>query len=296
MDLLLVITDTKRKSLVFISRTLKTFSLSEMVEAIKNSVFERVYIVTGASGTYMRSAPDKTEKNNIDSLSITGTQLALIAQGQAKSTPAVAWYLEEYLKSLSEGGPFIEPIDSFKIPRAVVQRVFQAHAPIIAQAAKEFDIDCYTLGAILIDEIARLYPFEPIFEKVSSGIVGRRTTVGVAQVSFETANDMIKKGLYNPNPQDKKLPFTGNLKNVDRVHLYRYMVEPKHSIRFAAAYIRSVITYWSKYVDLSDRPEIIGTLYSKGYGEPKKNPVPNERGKQIAGEFYEYTKKWLAGI
>lgn len=218
---------------------------------------------------------------------------SLLTQGNAISTPAIHRYIQQYIESLPEGGPYVEPVGSFRIPRAVVKEVFQSHTPIIKKASKEFAIDQFTLGAIIIDEIARMAPFEPIYEKLQVEVVGRWVSVGVAQVSIDTANDLIGRGLYNPNPNDTKLPFPGNLANKERRYLYRYVVEPKHNIRFAAAVVRDIIDFWSTYVDLSDRPEIIGTLYHKGRGDPHSNPMPNKRGVQIADEFYAYAKQWL---
>lgn len=293
MDIRLVITNTKRKSLVFVDQTLKTFSLSEMINAVKDGVFENMYLVTGTSGTYIRSMPDKTPKNNIDTLSVTGAKLIAMAQGFIPLAPFVATYITTYLASLKEGAPFIKPIGSFRIPSVVVKRVFQSHAPVITQAAKEFDIDRYTLGAIIIDEIARLYPFEPIYEKLKGDVVGKWVSVGVAQVSIDTANDLIRAGLYNPNPSDKKLPFSGTLTNQDRRHLYNYVVEPKHNIRFAATNLRFIIDTWIPSVDLSSRPEILGVLYSQGVGVPHAQPKSNERSEQIAHEFYQLASTWL---
>lgn len=293
MSILFVVTNTKKKSLVFVTQKLEVFSLPEMIVSIKNNFFERVYAVTGTSGTYIRSAPDATAKNNIDTLSITGPQLALIAQGHANSTPAVKRYADLCLESFKEGTPYIKPVGSFRIPSAVVKRVFQSHAAIIKKAAHEFGIDQNTLGAIIIDEIARLYPFEPIFEKLGADIVGLNVSVGVAQVKLETANGVIQKGIYNPNPFDKKLPFSGNLTNRNRRYLYDYVIQPKHNVRFGAAVLRRTIDFWMKYIDLSNRPEILGTLYQRGYGEPKENPVAIPRGEQIADEFYNYAKRWF---
>lgn len=164
----------------------------------------------------------------------------------------------------------------------------------VNRMAKEFDIDPYLLGAIIIDEVVRLSPFEDIRDAFLLNLLGRNVSVGIAQVKLETANNVIKKGLYNPNPKDKELPFRGVLSNKDRVYLYPYVVEPKHNIRFAAAYIRDVITVWSKYIDLAGRPEIIATLYSKGYGDPKSNPIASKRGAQIMEEFYALAKKWIS--
>lgn len=296
MGILFVVTDTKRKSLVFVTQKLEVFSLSEMIAAVGNGLFEKIYAITGTTGTYIRSAPDKTAKNNIDTLSVTGPHLVAIAQSHAKSTPAISRYIEEYRRSLPEGGPYIKPVGGFRIPRAVVKKVFQSHATTIKQATKEFGIDRNTLGAIIIDEIARTYPFETIYEKLKGGIAGRLVSVGVAQVSIDTANDLIRDGFYNPNPSDKKLPFARTLTNKARQYLYRYVVEPKHNIRFAAANLRFIIDTWMPFVDLSSRPEILGVLYSQGVGIPHAHPKSNERGEQIAHEFYQLANAWLKSI
>ena len=293
MKILFVITNTKRKSIVFITDTLDTFSINEAIKAVENKLFENIYLVSGTVGTYIRSNPDANAKNNIDTLSITGHQLIAIAQGLMIPTLAIQTYVISYLASITTTKSFIEPVKSFKIPTEVVRHVFENHSSIIKQVAQEFTIDKYTLGAILIDEIARLAPFEPITEKIGVEIIGRNTSVGIAQVKIETANDLIKKELYNPRQSDKKIPFSGNLTNENRRHLYKYVVQPEHSIRFTAAFIRYVIDFWSTHIDLTNRPEIIGTLYHKGYGNPHAHPESNKRGDQIAEEFYQLAKKWL---
>jgi len=294
MKILFVITNTKRKSIAFITDTLDVFSFNEAIEAVENKLFENIYLVSGAAGTYIRSNPDANAKNNIDTLSITGPQLIKITQGIIMPTLAIQTHVIHYLASIINTKSFIEPVGSFRIPTEVVRRVFESHSNTIKKAAQEFKIDQHILGAILIDEIARLFPFEPIVEKIGADIVGVNTSVGVAQIKIETANDLIKKELYNPHPSDKKIPFSGNLTNENRRHLYQYVVQSKHSIRFAAAFIRYIIDFWSSYIDLAHRPEIIGTLYHKGYGNPHAHPESNKRGDQIAEEFYPLAKKWLA--
>ncbi len=62
------------------------------------------------------------------------------------------------------------------------------HRELVFEAAEKFDIDPYLLGAILIDEIARLIPFESIVDKIELSILGRNTSFGVAQVKTDTAN------------------------------------------------------------------------------------------------------------
>lgn len=60
-----------------------------------------------------------------------------------------------------------------------------------------------------------------------------------------------------------------------------------------AAFIRFIIDFWSRHIDLSSRTDITGTLYHIGYGIPKTNPKADERGMQIANEFYQLAKSWL---
>jgi len=57
--------------------------------------------------------------------------------------------------------------------------------------------------------------------------------------------------------------------------------------------MRHFIDEWKKFIDLSKRPEIIATLYSLSKDSPKSNPQPNDRGLQIANEFYDLAKEWL---
>ncbi|OHA88996.1 MAG: hypothetical protein A3C70_03115 [Candidatus Zambryskibacteria bacterium RIFCSPHIGHO2_02_FULL_43_14] len=86
-------------------------------------------------------------------------------------------------------------------------------------------------------------------------------------ISLEKAIQLASKGeIYNPNPDDKKLPFK-RMNLVARRYLYAYLVQSKHSIFFAAAFVRHVINFWASKIDLQKKSEIIGTLYHKGYGE-----------------------------
>ncbi|OGZ20424.1 MAG: hypothetical protein A2654_00010 [Candidatus Nealsonbacteria bacterium RIFCSPHIGHO2_01_FULL_43_31] len=298
MKIILVATDSKTKSVVFVSDTGQVFSLKETVRLIYSKSLEGVYIVRGRYGEYIRSTPNNALEDNLDTLSVSGRDIILYTNQtkHAVSTPPISTYLEHYLASLAEGKPFIVPIGQKKVLVADIKSKFISHISLIITAAKEFDVDRYLLGAILIDEIARLHPFEEILDLLGLKILGRNVSVGAAQVKLETANSLIKKGLYNPNPDDKELPFSGTLSNKNREHLYQYVIQPKHNIRFAAAFIRSLIEVWATHIDITKRPEIIATLYSIGYGDPKVNPVASKAGAQIIEEFYPLAKKWLTDI
>ena len=298
MKIILVVTDQKGKNIGFVSDDTRAYSLEETFRLIKSGKLD-ARIVKGSSGNYVRSMSNTDGKDNFDYISVSGRDIISYVQetSHSVSTPPITHYLERYLASLKEGQAFIIPFGKNKFLKVLtvdVKDKIVPHAPIIAAAAKEFDIDQYLLGAIIIDELARLLPFEEIVNQLGAQIVGMNVSIGVAQVKIDTANQLIKKGLYNPNPADKKLPFKGVLSNKDRIHLYEYLIQPKHNIRFAAARMRDLIDEWSKAIDISEKPEIIATLYPRIYKPPHTNPESSERGNQIATEFYKLSKEWIS--
>ena len=207
MRIILVATDVNRKNIVFVSDAGRALSLEEAIRLIQAQTLKSTYIVHGKYGEYVRSLPNIALKDNLDALSVSGRDIiSYINQTKhAVSTSPISRYLERYLASLDEGEPFITPIGQEKVLVADVKERFVPHLSLITTVAKEFNIDRYLLGAILIDEIARMRPFEPIFDKLGATIVGLNVSVGIAQVKIDTANQLIKKGLYNPNSNDKKL-------------------------------------------------------------------------------------------
>lgn len=297
MKIIMVITDTKRKNLVFVCDDLTVLSLKEAVTAAGSGDIEDAYPVERKTGAYIRTKRSVPKKDEFEYLSVTGRDLVRYVQGNyAVSTPAISDYTRRYFASLEEGLAYIQPVGHPKFLRVLtadVKNKLLSHREIIKRVAAKFSVDHNILGALLVDEIARLLPFEDALESLGARIVGMNVSVGVAQIQIETANDLIKKGIYNPNPHDKKLPFQ-QMTNADRSYLFTYLIQTEHNVSFAAAFMRYVIDFWAPYTDLSKRADIIGTLYHQGYGEPKANPKANERGAQIAEEFYPLAKRWLS--
>lgn len=77
-----------------------------------------------------------------------------------------------------------------------------------------------------------------------------------------------------------------------RAYLYNYLIQPKHNIFFEGAILSDLINNWKKFIDLKSHFDILATLYSLSR-TPHSNPKPNDRGIQIAGEFYNLAKTWL---
>ena len=296
MKFILVITDVYGKNLAFVSKELRTLSLAEAIEAVRHGDVVGAYVVERKTGAYIRTKRSVPKLEQFEKLAIPFRNLLRYVQGASyvKNVPALKTYLDLFSSSLQPNQPFITLAGQppWKVLAAgVKEKVIPQHLNIFASAEK-FKIDPYLLGAILIDEVAWMNPFEEILDVLGVKIIGGNTSVGIAQVKTDTANNIIAQGFYNPNPADPKLPFKKMNKDA-REHLYDYLVDPKHSVFFAGAYIRSLINYWASNIDLATRPDIIGTLYSQGYGKPKPNPETNERGTQIATEFYALAKQWL---
>jgi hypothetical protein len=296
MKIILTITDSRGRNIVFVPSEGKPFQSKAAIALAIRGVIEGVYPVQKRTGTYLRTKPSIPKEKELETISLSGRALAAYAQGirRAQSAESLSNYIKFYAASLVGGHAYILPVGQPMALRALTEAIkekLMAHRKYILEAAKEFSIDPAMLGAILIDEIARLLPFESIFETLGGDIIGANVSVGVAQVKIDTAHDLIRKGAYHPNLKDRRLPYV-RLINGGRRHLYDYLIQPKHNVRFAAAFIRFVIDFWSQHIDLSNRTDIVATLYNQGYGEPKKNPKANERGKQIANEFYPLAKSW----
>ena len=293
MKIILIVTGSKRKSLAFVSNGLDTFSLEKAVQLTREGEIEGAHVVQRGNNVYLRTNPKVGKSDEFDSLSITVGNLLLYAHGThlTKVTPALDLFVELYRTNLSKNHQLIKPVGQQEVLSESVKKKLQKYRGIIFEAANNFDIDVYLLGAILVDEIARLVPFEPIFDTLRTQIIGGNTSVGIAQVRTDTANNIIKLGLYNPNPNDTKLPFK-KLDRDARGYLYTYLIDPKHSIFFAAAVIKDIIESWYPVAENKLTPPVIATLYSKG-GKPHSNPTSNERGQQIAGEFYNFAKEIL---
>lgn len=295
MKIILVATGAKGKNVVFVSDALHAYTLEETVRLTEEGKFSNVFAVERKSGAYVRTRPHTPKREQLEQLSVSSYQLFAYANDTrlAVSTPALARYLQLYEYTLQkDGGPFIVIEGKAKITKEAAKAKLKLHHGIIFDAAREFKIDPYLLGAAIIDEIARVKPFEDVGEALLVFFVGKNASGGVAQVKVETARGLIQDGYYTADQNDPRLS-PDKIRKTSRAHLYQYVKEPKHSIFFAAAKMRSVIDGWKKFVDLNARPEIIATLYHLPHRDPHASPQANERGVQIASEFYRLAKEWL---
>ena len=168
MKIILVITNSKRKSLVFVSDELKTYSLEEIVQLTRNGKVDGAHVVTKNESAYVRTNPKVAKKDEFDNLSMTAGNLFLFAHG-LYVTRILPYPLKDFIAlyrvHVKNKGELLKPVDQPEVLIVSVKEKLQQHRDIIFTVAEKFDIDPYLLGAILIDEIARFLPFEGIADK-----------------------------------------------------------------------------------------------------------------------------------
>lgn len=297
MDIKLVITNTVKKGVLFASNEFKLLTLEETILNAERGDILGLSVVLSKYGKYLRAFPNRAESDNLDEKSVTISKLFKYLDGARKFSGAdlISNYIKHYQSWVEESGKsFLVSVDGDIEFTDNVRNLIRLHKDLFKEVGKEFNIDPCLLAAIVIDEKVRLTAFESLGDDMVVDLIGINTSVGMAQLKIDTANSLIISKYYNPSYQDKKLPIPqGEMINLKRAYLFKYVVQPKHNIRFEAARIKSIIDHWSNFLDLTTRPEIIATLYSIGKGTPKTDPVASDRGLQIVGEFYEYAKKWI---
>ena len=168
----------------------------------------------------------------------------------------------------------------------------------IIDAGNKFGVDPHLIAAILVDEISRIDLWDRLQDGVARRVIaaqGRRQrnlikvwqllcreeigtqSFGLAQMNVNSLKDLIRKGLVELPEGSHPHCIEGVLGMLEDVDLVPMLV---------GAQIRYTIDHWGQAdVDISDRPEICGTLYSIGLSGSRgvhAHPEPNPRGSQIA--------------
>lgn len=294
MKIILSIKNYFGKNVAFVTDNLKIFLLEEILELTKAGQIDNVYVVKAGISSYLRSKKSVPKNLQLDKISVGSDGITSFIDNKiSESTPILSAYVALRNRSISEGdSPIIKPAENnLYASTAIVKEKLLSAKEIIYESANYFNLDPFQLGAILIDEIARMSPFEEIIDRIGVENFGVNTSVGSAQIKIDTANNIIKKKLYDPNPSDQKLPIK-RLNRETRTYLYNYLIQPKHNIFFEGAILTDLISNWKEFIDLKNHFDILASLYSM-YKIPHANPQPNVRGNQIAGEFYDLAKTWL---
>lgn len=298
MKIILVIEDKKDRSAVLVSDSFNVISLNRAIELARQYALDGLHIMHRLGREYLRRNPTYKGVYAIEQISVSFPILLDAVNNPAvfftRSETKEFWKLYQHSTQARVAGGETPIVIEGRLlaTEERVREILLPYQQYIVDAALKFSLDPYLLGAIFIDEIARLAPLEEARDMVAALSVQWDVSVGIAQVKIETARGLIRDGYYNPNKKDPNLS-EGQIDSTLRSHIYRYVSEPRHNVFFGAAKMQSDIDTWSNTVDISNRPEIIATLYSAKPKTPHIYPKPNERGMQVATEFYKLAKRFL---
>ena len=177
--------------------------------------------------------------------------------------------------------------------------------PLIIRVSKETGIPARLLVAILVPEQMRLFHsnraiFKEVFAPLK--VLGSQSQFswGIFGVKDDTAR-AIESHLQDRNSPyhlgknfEKMLSFTSSNENdVDQERFARITDERNHlySYLYAALYIAQIESQWEKSgYKISDRPEVIATLWNLGFekSSPHKNPKSGGAVLDIGKEKYSF--------
>ena len=295
MKIVLAISDKKGKTVLYVTDDLKVYSVSEAVALTQKGQFEGLYVATRGGASYVRARASSSSPK-IDSLTIAAKNIVQFTTVALFPASRLRFFYDACRKFYAEEiqqGEVIKAVDTnqFASKEYVRNRLIE-NKSYIFEASEQQHINPDLLGAILIDEIMRLALFEEIRDRIVGQWLPINVSIGVGEIKVETARQIIKEGLYNPNPRDELLS-ASKISRTSSRHIASYVALPRNNIFFAAAQVHHLTLLWQKKASIIIAPEIIATLYSIGDGMPKLNPQPSPRGKQIIDEFYPLAKIWL---
>ena len=182
------------------------------------------------------------------------------------------------------GGVFAEHPDS------TLKEIIR-HSTQIQKAADKFNIDFYTLSAIIFTERTLNYSWQDkTFDVVLYEKFNKNSSIGFCQIKIKTAY-FIEHSFNKPEsdyfPGDQ---FRGALNlSTSTQQLLQKLVNDSLNICYAAAYLRLVQSWWkSAGHSIDQKPEILGTLYSTGLfyhngleRRPNSFPKANNFGSKV---------------
>ena len=114
-------------------------------------------------------------------------------------------------------------------------------------------------------------------------------SLGPAQMKPTVVEDLIQEKLITK-------PANWDKQKIDII--IKWLLEPPKAAELISARLEQIVRHWAKGgVDISNKPEILGTLYSIGLvGQAGVNdhPQANERGEKIANELRLRVRQILA--
>ena len=164
------------------------------------------------------------------------------------------------------------------------------HINFIKNASQIFDIDYKILCSIIFVERTLNYSWKDEALDDLLAEAGLNSSIGFCQVKMKTAY-WIENQLNNIESNYYFGEKNKNILSISRSpkEIIDKLDNDSLNILYAAAYIKIMMNRWQKLgYPISDKPEIIGTLYSTGLfyrdgteRKPNSNPKANEFGEKV---------------
>lgn len=188
-----------------------------------------------------------------------------------------------------------------------LKSALQKDQVLIRQVADETGVPARLIVSIIIGEQLRLYTserelFKQVFAPLSILAVQSQFSLGITGIKEDTAK-AIENHLRNASSTyylgpdfEQKLSFKTDNTNQERVE--RLIDEHNHyySYLYTALFLKQIMAEWTRAgFDISNRPEILATIFNLGFGvsEPKNNPQVG--GAEITLNGVKYTFGAVAG-
>jgi len=166
---------------------------------------------------------------------------------------------------------------------------------IIKKASRLFNIDYRILCSIIYSERTLNFNWEDEALDIIIAKSGLNSSIGFCQIKIKTAYWIENQlsditSVYYPGNNYQRIISISESK----IEIIKKLENDTINILYAAAYLRIIISRWMKEdIFISDRPDILGTLYSPGlfYSDgserfPNNKPKSNHFGKRVI-EIYK---------
>jgi uncharacterized protein YukE len=182
-------------------------------------------------------------------------------QPEPPSLPASVQDLRDEIKAAAKDGATPELIAAILEDEANRRDPLDTAGDLIARTYILYEGDLEKLDGTLLQIAGK--PIDDI-------------SLGRSQMKASTLIDLVDRG-YLPKPDNW---------NNDKLDVaLGLLLDDKKAPQLVSAYINQITDHWKPQVDLTNRPDIIGTLYSLGLDGThgvNSNPTSNERGQGIS--------------
>lgn len=269
----------------------------EFVESAKAAVFTpityRGYMYDQYSGLYYLQSryynPLYGRFLNADSIMKTGTPLGANVFAYCGNNP---------VNYVDYKGLFREE----KYKNALV--LIGQYARRIIEVASRFGVDPVVVAGVIVAEQTLNVNF--IDSLTDKPLYFMDTSIGIGQVKISTAKEVESHLSINPIIETAFVFMDMTVWSVPGIGLvagsYEYALacrleNDEQNITYVAAYIAYIQEVWrDSGIDISEKPEILATLYNIGIGEPKANPQPNDFGSFVYEHYDEIEIILVFGI